>query len=244
MIESGKKVSIAIVDDSQEDMTVLSELLLKDTRDFLLIDRFNSGEDFLKEFSAGKYGAIFVDIYMQELDGIAVVSEVREKDRNVFIAVVSSSTEFAMEAYRLHVNRYLEKPLNPEEVEDILVSVLGIPKTQDIIQLGGEGKISIVPDELVCIEQDGHFAVIYFSDSRTITFREKISNLQKALGDRKNFFHCHKSFIINLAHVTRIDEELFLFETDIGKNVYIRRKDLAKAKHMLTAYHLELTRNM
>ncbi|MCR4891105.1 MAG: LytTR family DNA-binding domain-containing protein [Lachnospiraceae bacterium] len=244
MIESGKKEFVAIVDDSQEDITVLSELLVKDAGDFLIIDRFNSGEAFLKDFSAGKYEAIFVDIYMRDLDGIAVVGEIREKDRNVFIALVSSSTEFAMEAYRLHVNRYLEKPLNPEEVEDILVSVLGIPKTRDTIRLGGEDGISIAPDELVCVEQAGHFAVLYFSDNRTMTLRKKLSDLQKAVGDRKNFFHCHKSFIINIVHVTRIDEELFLFETDIGKNVYIRRKDLAKAKHMLTAYHLEMTRNM
>ena len=49
--------------------------------------------------------------------------------------------------------------------------------------------------------------------------------------DDPSFFRCHKSYLVNLAYVTGIDQEMMVFYMKEGNTVYIRRDLFKKAKN-------------
>ncbi len=209
------------------------------------MERFSSGEAFLEQFKAGSYDLVFMDIYLGGINGVETVKRIRDTDHDVFIAFVTSSQDHAMEAYRLHVNRYLEKPVNAGEVLDILNSFSNSGKASEPVLFGKKGSELLVnAEDIVCIEQSAHQAIFSLSDGSTHTLRSKLAEIIETLKEKGAFYHCHKSFIVNISHVTTIDSELSIFHTDIGKNVHIRRGELHKARHILTEYRLDKTRNM
>ncbi len=239
-----REMAVAVVDDDAGEREQLSGYIIGSGWD--KVEGFSSGEDFLKSFSLGKYGMIFMDIYMGGQTGVETVQRIRVKDPKVYIAFVSSSADYAMEAYRLHVNRYIEKPFDRDEVRDILEEAERAKESarnSATIDFG-ESIRPVQLENIVCIEQRAHMAVLYLSDGSTVMIRKKISDLIRLFEGRRSFYQCHRSFIINVAHVQGIDEELQVFSTDIGKNVHIRRGELGKAKRTLTQYRLDKTRSI
>ena len=81
---------------------------------------FGSGEAFLQEYRKGQFDVIFMDIYMNGMSGVETVRSIREIDENVIVAFTTSSTEFALEGYRLDVFKYLEKPVQAKDVYEVL----------------------------------------------------------------------------------------------------------------------------
>ena len=66
---------------------------------------------------------IFTDIYIPKLNGIQLIRAIREQNRNIPIIIISSYLEphYLQEAISLKVEGYLSKPLNPQELEQLIV---------------------------------------------------------------------------------------------------------------------------
>lgn len=76
---------IAIIDDLPEDRRRLSadvSCWVKNQGIPLAapLDLFGSGEEFLEKFSAGKYSVVFLDIYMDGINGMDTARKIRETD--------------------------------------------------------------------------------------------------------------------------------------------------------------------
>ena len=239
-----KTMVVAVVDDEPMERKRLAAYIK--AAGWQSVDCFASGDEFLKGFNDKKYGLVFMDILMDGRNGVEIVKVIRKASPRIFIAFVTGSTDFAMEAYRLHVNRYIEKPFDQEEVREILEEAQEIADAApapETVDFGGLME-PVEPGQIVCIEQQAHMAVVYLSDGSSRKIREKISVLLEYLEDRQEFHQFHKSFIVNIAHVTGIDEDLQMFLTDIGKNVHIRRRSMGEARRTLKQYLDEMEKDM
>ena len=71
---------------------------------------------------------ILLDIKMEEMDGIEVLTRIREKSKEVSVIMVTGKNPEEDEARRrcqdLLVRNYIHKPLQLDELERIVVSVL------------------------------------------------------------------------------------------------------------------------
>ena len=103
-----KTMVVAVVDDEPMERKRLAAYIK--AAGWQSVDCFASGDEFLKGFNDKKYGLVFMDILMDGRNGVEIVKVIRKASPRIFIAFVTGSTDFAMEAYRLHVNRYIEKP--------------------------------------------------------------------------------------------------------------------------------------
>ena len=77
-------MQIAIVDDSAEDREELSACLenymKKQQLDYTLTE-FEDGENFLKATAQVNFQLVFMDIYMENMDGIEAARRLRQKNR-------------------------------------------------------------------------------------------------------------------------------------------------------------------
>lgn len=110
-LDDGDYIKIAICDDEKKFLNKVKKLIVSNyaANDKLTICEFESGEQFLSHFKANQYDVIILDIKMKELTGLDVAEKIRETDKSVIIAFLTSHQEFAPNGYEVNAFRYLLK---------------------------------------------------------------------------------------------------------------------------------------
>ena len=106
-------IKIAVCDDEKYFINEITEILenyLEKSGITYDIDSFNSGEKFieLKE-GINRYNVIFLDISMNDLDGMQVARRVREINKDVYIVFVTAFANFMADGYKVDAVRYILK---------------------------------------------------------------------------------------------------------------------------------------
>lgn len=204
---------------------------------------FSSGEELLADFEPGKYDLILMDIYMDgELSGVETVQRIREKDKEISVAFVTTSVDHALESYRLSAIKYIEKPYSKENIEETLH--LAVLKKNDAPALFVQrnGVTQRVPlADILYMEQQMHKVFLCLKNEESFSVYGKLSELKGQLPENR-FFVPHKSFVVNLSYVMDIDMNLRSFVMENRTNVPIRREFLTKAKTALEDFLFERTR--
>jgi two-component system, chemotaxis family, chemotaxis protein CheY len=119
---------VLIVEDSPT-MRQLISFALKRLRGIRIIEA-SDGVDGLKKLSTEKFDLIFTDINMPIMDGLKLVSLVRNDANYKGTPIVVITTEGAQEdrerALALGANDYITKPIQPNKILDVARSLLKI----------------------------------------------------------------------------------------------------------------------
>ena len=226
-------IKAAICDDNLNETEVLQQKLIawaKEKNIELFIKSFVCAEDFLSVYQKNSFDIIFMDIYMTGMNGVDAVRRIREKDTNVYIVFATTSTEHALDGYRLHVQRYLEKPYANNEIisaiEDALLKKRA-RKPEPVIFFKVQGKELMVEiNHIVCIEQQSKLLHIYLDDGSIIEATGRIDHLTELLS-APLYIHCHKSYLVNISFVESYDRDLSVFYLHGGITAHIRREALS-----------------
>ena len=104
---------IAICDDEKIFRDDLKEILIRYMTDrgiMLEIDTFSSGKEFVElGIEMVKYKIVFLDINMDELDGIMTAKKIRENSKDMFIVFVTAFVNYTIEGYKVDAVRYILK---------------------------------------------------------------------------------------------------------------------------------------
>lgn len=105
--------NIAVCDDEKifrEELKAILEEYGQDRGIVLQIDTFASGKEFMEQgIEIMKYKVVFLDINMDEMDGIMTARKIREKSKEIFIAFVTAYMDYSLEGYKVDVIRYILK---------------------------------------------------------------------------------------------------------------------------------------
>jgi two-component system chemotaxis response regulator CheY len=120
--------NILIVEDSPT-MRQLISFALKRIRGVRIVEA-GDGVDGLKKISAEKFQMIFTDINMPVMDGLKLISLVREDANHKGVPIVVITTEGAQEdrqrALSLGANDYITKPIQPNRILEVTKELLKI----------------------------------------------------------------------------------------------------------------------
>lgn len=119
---------VLIVEDSPT-MRQLIVFALKRLRGMQIVEA-NDGVDGLKKISADSFNLIFTDINMPIMDGLKLVSLVRNDPNYKEVPIVVITTEGASEdrerALSLGANEYITKPIQTTKILDAAKRLLNI----------------------------------------------------------------------------------------------------------------------
>lgn len=119
---------VLIVEDSPT-MRQLIVFALKRVRGLQIVEA-NDGVDGLKKLSADKFDLIFTDINMPIMDGLKLVSLVRNDANYKEVPIVIITTEGANEdrerALALGANEYITKPIQTTKILDAAKRLLSL----------------------------------------------------------------------------------------------------------------------
>ena len=232
---------IAICEDEREEYRTLVDAIYRSGRP-CACERFSCGEELLASYAPGTYDLVFLDIYLPGISGVDVAARIRRVDPHVPMAFVTTSDEHALDGYRHHVARYVRKPYRNEEVSEAIDYAHQLRQVLPHIVLrvaGHDERIAIA--SILYLEQRNHTTHVHLIGAREHRLTGKLDDLERLL-PTPPFYRCHKSYLVNLDHVERLDHKLCLFAMEEGGTAYIRRADLKDAVRTLESHLIQRTR--
>ena len=200
-------MKIAIVDDLKQDREHL-EKCIRDffnakSSDAFTLESFDSAEAFLPIFSAGKYDLVFLDICMDEMNGIELAKELRAADTQLMIVFQTTAREYAFDAFPIHPFDYLIKPCRQDEMSAVLDEALRVLSAGDpvIKVLASRAEYEVPLRSLIAAVSSGHSTELVLTNKQRLIAAETFKNVsEKIQGDRR-FLLINRGIMINMDYV-------------------------------------------
>ena len=114
-------MKIMIVDDEPKIRRGM-KTLLEEQDGFEVIGIYDNAMSSLSDMAEKQPNVLITDIKMPEYSGLDLIEKIREKDKNLYIIILSGygSFKYAQRAIRSGVYRYLTKPTKPRELISVL----------------------------------------------------------------------------------------------------------------------------
>lgn len=224
----GDFLRIAIVDDLALDRQRLAEDISRWTDEQhlpfdSLPDQFGSGEEFLKDFSAGKYDIIFLDIYMNGMNGMETARQIRETDASCRLIFTTTTSDFAVDSYEVDSSWYLVKPYSYEKLSDALARCDAFWKEQNQFLLvpGKKGDEKLPLHQIAWTEYVNRKIRVHFKNGQETQVYMRQKDFCELLLLYPYFCDCMKGLIVNFEAVKKLADDCFLLES--GEKIPISR---------------------
>ena len=188
-----------IVDDESLALSRLKRLLNENGIED--ITAFDNPIEALKEITKTKFDAVFLDISMPNITGLELADSIIQLEPKTFIIFQTAYSEFALEAYKSGGMGYLVKPIESNDIKNILEKIRNFKSSSDeqskkILGKRGDKLYLIDINDIYYIKADLDEVIVRIKDADAYV-RRKIGDLETLLSG-KNFFRVHRSYIVNV----------------------------------------------
>lgn len=215
---------IAVCDDeireclhlSRQIQTIMDKLEVPCT-----IKQYHSGQQLLQ--NAEEFDIIFLDIIMCGMNGMKTAELFRRHFSDKILIFISSSRQYVFDAFAVEAFEYLVKPLGERKLHRTLLRCIAKQTRQsdDFIIISKDRQTrKLFLDEVRYFEIHGRLIEAH-GVHPIFSWYEQIGTLESKLAD-KDFFRCHKSYLINLKYVEVYDRQEATL--DNGEKVLIAKR--------------------
>lgn len=213
-------MNIAICDDDKycrENITEIAEQYCRINSD-VGFTVFDDGESLIeKAKKIGGFDLYILDVVMPEMNGIELGSALRELGCDGKIIYLTSSEEFAIDAFRVKAFNYILKPIKKDgffaAVDEALEAVRK-KKEKYVIVKTKEKSVKLAFDRIIhaqLINRAVSYRLTKGETVESVTVRSSFSEaVQELLRDRR-FMLCGTSTLLNLQHISSVESEAIVF---------------------------------
>lgn len=230
---------IAICDDEQfyrEKIRMLLERYFEKSDLQYELAAFASGEDFLKaRENRVKYDIVFMDISMEELDGMQTAQQIRAFHSDTEIVFVTAFLDYALEGYKVNAIRYILKDTLDGAVVECMDAILQKRKAAQVKFSFMEGERKLYTENILYVESRKHKSVFFYMETETVTYQiyEKLDSIEEKLSGC-GFLRIHKSYLVNLKHIRKISNYVAVLST--GEELPVPRLRYQAVKEAFVEY--------
>ena len=212
-----------LVDDEENNLENLDFMLSNDCEGVKVAGKVHNAEEARRWLRSNKADVVFLDIQMPGETGFDLLASLPSYDFKVIF--VTAYDQYAIRALRSSAVDYLLKPLNVDELRTALSKVAGVrPGDSAYLQnhaildnllqtLQGKsrqtkialpqlgGIIFIEINDIVSLQADSNYTIIHMKDMQKIVITKTLKEFDDLL-DPAMFARIHKSYIVNLKHIT------------------------------------------
>lgn len=241
---------VILIDDEPLARGIVKEYLQAHPQ-LQIVAECGDGFEGVKAIQQWQPDLIFLDIQMPKINGFEMLELIEQPPSVIF---TTAFDEYAIRAFEAHAVDYLLKPFNQErfdraltkwaesprmqqetETRDLLETAAQSPVQNNRIVVKNGSKIKIIPvhdvfyleaaDDYVKI----HTAEGYFLKNKTMAYFEQLL-------DGHQFVRAHRSYIINIQQITRIDpyeKDSHVAVLRTGAKIPVSRGGYGKLKQVL-----------
>jgi two-component system LytT family response regulator len=236
----------AILIDDEPLARDIVKFYLSDYTEIEVVAECCDGFEGLKAITLHQPDLIFLDIQMPKISGFEMLELVDDKPAVIF---TTAFDEFAIKAFEVNAVDYLLKPIDKgrfeaamkklpgrlnqqQNTEAVLDAAALSPAQNNRVVIKKDGVIKIIPTaDINYLEADDDYVKMNTVDG--IFYKNKTMAYFEQTLDAGQFIRIHRSYIINLAQVTKIelkekDSYVVLLKSDIwlpvSKTGYVKLK--------------------
>jgi two-component system LytT family response regulator len=243
-------MKVIIIDDEPLARSIVKEFLQKH-RQLQLVAECSDGFEGVKAIQQYQPDLIFLDIQMPKINGFEMLELLEQTPAVIF---TTAFDEYAIKAFEAHAIDYLLKPFNQDRfdkaiskwneqrsqsnekaTQDLLETASQSPAQSQRIVIKDGSKIKIIPvHDVHYLEAADDYVKIHTKDGYFLK-NKTMSHFERVL-DGQQFVRSHRSYIVNVQQITRIDP----YEKDShvailrsGVKVPVSRSGYGKLKEVL-----------
>lgn len=243
-------IKAIIIDDEPLARSIVQEYL-QTYSEVTVLQECSDGFEGIKAIQQHHPDLIFLDIQMPKINGFEMLELVEQPPAVIF---TTAFDEYAIKAFESHAVDYLLKPFNKERfdkaikkwmdqrpttpasiTEELLETAAGSPTQQNRIVVKIGGKIKIIPiEDIHYLEAADDYVKIHTHNGAFLKNRT-MSWFERSL-DPTQFVRTHRSYILNVQQVTRIDpyeKDSHLCILQSGAQVPVSKAGYVKLKGVL-----------
>lgn len=171
------------------------------------------------------YDIALLDICMPGSLGTDIAREMLAKASGTNIIFLTTSDEYAVEAFAINATHYLLKPFTQEQFDAALErAVAKMPKEILLSLTCVDGIYRVRISEIIFIESQGHYLLFHLSSGKTLKQRGKMTEMYEKLKKYPEFIRIGASYIANLIFVRKVSASII--ELSNGKIPIPRRSSM------------------
>lgn len=207
-----------LICDDEPGMRLILRKIVERTAGFEVVAEAADGREAVELFARHRPDVAFLDVDMPALSGVDCARIMADIDPGACLIFATAHEQYMKDAFAVYAFDYLIKPFPIERVEETLARVYSrraaretVPVRENARKSSGLSKLMIRHKEgvslvdmgdIIMIQREDRSTVLYTAQERIVT-GEPLSDIMDRL-DPQLFFRSHKSYIINLAMVSRI----------------------------------------
>jgi len=246
-------MKVVVCDDSIEDLEEIKEMLerYEKSHEMVIIETayYTDSVELYHKIQENMQSDIYIlDMIMSQKTGIDIGALIRSTDEKSVIIYITSSDDFALDAYGVHAMRYLLKPIREAlfiEALDYAVSSIsgaGLKAEKDAVyQVKTKEGLAVIPySKIEYIENYFRTLNICLTDGkniRSIFIRKSFDKEVQQIIENQNFMQVHKSFLVNLHYIDKLAQGNIIMKS--GANIPVSKARAADVKKEYLKFIME-----
>lgn len=240
-----------LIDDEPLARSIVKEYL-QHYPQIEVVQECNDGFEGVKAIMQHQPDLIFLDIQMPKISGFEMLELIEEPPAVIF---TTAFDEYAIKAFENNAVDYLLKPFSRErfdkairkwteqknkpaekpDTSSLLESAAQLPQQNRRIVVKIAGRIRIIPvDEVHFLEASDDYVKIHTKDGSFIKNRT-MGSFEQVL-DTQQFVRCHRSYMVNVQFITRLDpyeKESYLAILKSAEKIPVSKTGYVKLRKVL-----------
>lgn len=212
---------VIIIDDEPLAISIVKEYL-QDHEDIRVVQECSNGFEGVKAIMQQHPDLIFLDVQMPKINGFEMLELIDEPPAVIF---TTAFDEYAIKAFEAHAVDYLLKPFSKErfdkaiskwkelrqsseannKTKELITSVSKQDEEQNRVVVRSGSNIRIIPvQDIHYLEAYDDYVKIHTNDDVFLK-KQTMQYFEQSL-DNEQFIRVHRSFILQLQQITRIEQ--------------------------------------
>lgn len=201
-------IKFAMIEDDKNLLNdlykILESIFMKYDFDAEIVFYSTDVNELLNYIKNYKVDVLFLDIDLKSnLSGLEIAELVRSSNKDCYIIFETAHLEYGLIAYKYKTFDFICKPVTLQRVEECVLrlfdDISGL--TKKFVRINNKNTI-IAEADIKYIKKDG-MKLIFHTENREYEIYSSFLKIQDSLPS--NFVRCHKSFIVNIDNVTKVE---------------------------------------
>jgi len=221
-----------VIADDDEGMRLIERKMIERVDGFSLVGEAKDGNELLAMVEALRPQIVFLDVEMPGKTGVECARVIQDMNPSIVMIFATAHDQYMGDAFEVYAFDYLLKPFKVDRVMQTLerardrisrVDEKPLPELPQHAPKAANGRLMlrhkdgvsfVSMEDILLVQREDRATVLYTEGGGRYVTSESLGETEARL-DPDVFFRCHKSYIINLNHISSV--------TPYGRWTYVVR---------------------
>ena len=163
---------------------------------------------FLEDMAKVRADIVLLDICMGPHNGVEAARVLRRFNEDCAVIFVTSSRDYAVEAFEVTATHYVVKPVTPEKLQEALARTRFFQTKKKHLHVTVDyAELRVPLDDILYMETVGRKTRLHLRSRAAVDSGMSLARILEQLLQEPQFIPCYRGIVMNADYVQALDEE-------------------------------------